>query len=353
VGMDFPRSQEREPHAARTRDMLVEHPELKALYGRVPATSLIVFTLVAAQLGLAALLRDAHWGVVLGVAWCVGAFIDHALWVLIHESSHNLIFEKTRSNIGLSLVANLPILFPSAVSFRKYHLLHHRYQGDPSYDADLPTPLEARLVRNIWWRKALWFAFFFLVQGTRVPHLKRVPFWDAWYVVNLVAQVLLVGAVYWGLGGMALFFLFASSAFAIGLHPLGARWIQEHYLTTDDGQETYSYYGPLNRLALNVGYHNEHHDLIRVPWTRLPQIRALAPRYYDSLTSHTSWTRLWLRFIFDPKLGLYSRMLRSTEAASQHPSRAVIMRTARGETSETAEASEAESVQEAPVARSA
>src|SRR5215813_10864202 len=57
--------------------------------------------------------------------------------------------------------------------------------------------------------------------------------------------------------------------FSIGLHPVGARWIQEHY-TYDFDQETFSYYGPINLVALNMGYHNEHHDLPSVPWNNLP-----------------------------------------------------------------------------------
>ena len=96
----------------------------------------------------------------------------------------------------------------------------------------------------------------------------------------------------------------------MGLHPVGARWIQEHYLVFP-GQETTSYYGPLNTVALNVGYHNEHHDFPSVPWNRLPEIKRMAPEAYDTLGSYKSWTRLLLRFIFDRQLSLFARQIRS------------------------------------------
>ena len=76
-------------------------------------------------------------------------------------------------------------------------------------------------------------------------------------------------------------------------------------------QETYSYYGPFNIIAFNVGYHNEHHDLPSVPWNHLRAIRSGAPEMYNSLVHHTSWTRLLLKFVFDPRLCLFSRVART------------------------------------------
>ena len=109
--------------------------------------------------------------------------------------------------------------------------------------------------------------------------------------------------------GAGLVYLAFSFFFSIGLHPVGARWIQEHY-TYDFDQETFSYYGPINLVALNMGYHNEHHDLPSIPWNNLPKLRALAPEFYDTLKYHTSWTRLLFQFIFDERGSLFSRVER-------------------------------------------
>jgi sphingolipid delta-4 desaturase len=300
-----------EPHRERTRTLLAAHPEARELCGNAPASALLVGALVALQLGLAWLLRDRPPWLWLLVSYSAGAVATHALWVLIHECAHNLVFAGSPANALLSILANLPIVFPSAIGFRKYHLLHHAYQGREDLDADLPSPIEARLVRNRPVRKALWLLFFFAAQALRVRRLKRVSvFDDGWYLLNLTVQVAFIAAVahFAGLGALA--YLALSSVFAVGLHPVGARWIQEHYLVFPGGQETFSYYGPLNAVALNVGYHNEHHDLMRVPWHRLPRLKSLAPELYEPLHCHRSWTRLLLRFIFDRSLSLYSRATR-------------------------------------------
>lgn len=312
---DFVRVTGREPHYERTRRLLETHPEVRALVGTEPRTALAIIGIVAAQVAAAWVLRDQPWWVILVAAYAFGAFADHALWTLIHECTHNLVFRKSSENSLLQILANVPILIPSAIAFRRYHILHHNHQGDETLDADLPSPLEARLVGNGTVRKALWLALYFVAQMLRVPRLQRVKLLDGWYALNVAVQVVFVPALIlaWGWGAFA--YLLISSICAIGLHPVGARWIQEHYLTVPGGQETFSYYGPLNRVAFNVGYHNEHHDLMRVPWTRLPKVRASAPELYDSLHYHTSWTRLLLRFVFDPTIGLHSRVVRAPAPA--------------------------------------
>jgi len=306
---DFARTTDPEPHHARTKAILGQHPEIRRLVGRNPATFALILTVVAAQLGLAVALRESPWWLVLGVAYGAGAFLDHALFVMVHECAHNLVFRRKWANIVASLIANLPQFFPSAVSFRRYHLKHHTFQGVHELDADLPGHWEARLIRSYAVGKALWLLFFPLFQITRTARTKEIALVDRWVVGNWVTQITCNALVYYLAGPRALVYLIASFFFSVGLHPLGARWIQEHFLTHGD-QETHSYYGPMNLLALNVGFHNEHHDFPSVPWNRLPAVRRAAPEAYDTLHAHTSWTKLLLRFLFDQELSLYSRLVR-------------------------------------------
>ena len=300
-----------EPHRGRTKQLLSRHPEIRNLIGSNPVTFWWTVGIVALQIAVAWVAGGQPWWVAVVAAYTVGAFADHALFVIIHETAHRLVFKRKVPNILTALLANLPQLFPGAISFSKYHLKHHAFQGVYELDGDLPFRWEARLVGRSALGKALWLLLFPIFQAIRPWRVKEVPLWDRWTVVNALVQVAFSAAVWVVLGPKAVLYLGLSLFFSIGLHPLGARWIQRHYLTEDGDQETFSYYGPLNRLAFNVGYHNEHHDFPSVPWNRLPEIRAAAPEVYASLSAHQSWARLLWRFLSDRDITLFSRIVRN------------------------------------------
>ncbi|HWC72878.1 MAG TPA: fatty acid desaturase [Gemmatimonadales bacterium] len=307
---EFAFSRAPEPHRLRTKQLLQRHPEIRDLIGPNPTTFWWCLGIVGLQIAVAALVARQPWWIVAIAAYTIGAFADHALFVVIHETAHRLVFKRKVPNILTALLANLPQFFPGAMSFSKYHLKHHAFQGVYELDGDLPFRWEARLVGHSPVGKALWLLLFPIFQALRPWRVKEVPLWDRWTVVNLIVMVVFDAVVWVVLGPKALLYFALSLFFSIGLHPLGARWIQRHYLTEGGEQETFSYYGPLNRLAFNVGYHNEHHDFPSVPWNHLPQIRATAPEVYGKLAAHRSWTRLLFRFLFDRDVTLFSRIVR-------------------------------------------
>jgi sphingolipid delta-4 desaturase len=314
MGFDYIRVSYNEPHAGRGRELLAAHPELRALAGPNPVSAIWTVALVVTQLALALAVADRGWIVWLPCAYIFGATIDHALWVLIHECSHNLIFRSRTANRITAIVANLPMVVPGAISFCKYHLLHHRHIGELDLDAGVPGPTESRVVGRSAVAKAAWITGFALVMGIVRPwRMKRVPFVDRWTVINIVVEFAFIAALAYWAGAAPFKYLVASTVFAIGLHPLGARWIQEHFALAP-GQETYSYYGPLNKVSFNVGYHNEHHDVITIPWSRLPEVRRIAPEFYDGLQSYQSWTALLVRFVRDRNITLFNYIVRPGRA---------------------------------------
>jgi sphingolipid delta-4 desaturase len=311
---EFSWSDAPEPHAERRRAMLLAHPEVRELFGPCPRTKYVCTLLVAAQLLAAYLLRDSSWWLIVLVGYVFGGVVNHALLLAIHELSHNLAFQRPLHNRLFGFFVNLPIGLPVSATFRHYHLLHHSHQGVDGIDTDVPTPLEARLLCTRP-RKALWMVFQALFYALRpLLVLPKKP--NRWEVANFLVQLgfdLLI-LHFWGLKSFV--YLPLGTILASGLHPIAGHYLSEHYVFRA-GQETYSYYGPLNLLTFNVGYHNEHHDFPYIPGSRLPQLRRIAPEFYEPLMAHRSWTRTIWQYITDPSLGGFSRVKRRASALSE------------------------------------
>lgn len=308
----FFKSEVDQPHRKRTREILRACPEVKRLFGPNPWTAGILVFVVSLQTALAwsfGRLGSEYWWLMLIVAWSVGAFANHSLYVIIHEATHNLIFKSAVLNRWAAIFADLPNTFPAAAGFRIYHLKHHAHQGNYDLDADLANRWEARLIGNSTVGKVIWELLFPFFQLCRPPRLRAIKMWSRWSWINLVAELVYDALIFLFCGWTGLSYLLASFFFSVGFHPVGARWVQEHF-TLDPQQETFSYYGPLNLIALNVGYHNEHHDFPNVAWNRLPRLKALAPQFYDHLKSHSSWFRLWIEFLLNPQYSLFRRVER-------------------------------------------
>src|SRR6185369_12709107 len=122
IKTDFIYSANPEPHRLRTRQILKQHPEIRNLIGKNSFSFVLIAGLVVIQVGLSILLANQPWWLILIVAYLVGAFIDHALFVMIHEATHKLIFKNRSANRLAGILANTPQIFPSAISFERYHI---------------------------------------------------------------------------------------------------------------------------------------------------------------------------------------------------------------------------------------
>nr|CAD2168540.1 unnamed protein product [Meloidogyne enterolobii] len=237
--------------------------------------------MVIFQIFMAYLLRESSWLLICLQAYIVGGTISHSLTLAVHELSHNLGFghEKILQNRILGFIANLPMCIPMSTSFKKYHLEHHRNLGSDVVDTDIPTEFESVLDFEL---------------------------------LNGFIQIIFNLAIIQFLGYKSFIYLIGGFLIGLGIHPLAAHFISDHYVF-EAGQETYSYYGAINLVTFNVGYHVEHHDFPYVTGKNLPKISKIAPEFYQNLSIHKSWIGLFFDFIIDPKISLRSRVKRKVD----------------------------------------
>ena len=310
-----------EPHRTRRQAIIKVHPEVTRLCGPEPLTKYLVALVVSIQILSAYLLRDSSiisWRFFL-MSYVIGATANQNLFLAIHEISHNLAFRSGVINRAFAIFANLPIGIPYSAGFRPYHLTHHKSLGVDGLDTDLPTAFEAIFLDSLL-GKAFFCTFQIIFYAVRPILVYKMPLTGVHYS-NIAVQVVFDVCILRCWGANALAYFIASSFLAGSLHPCAAHFIAEHYVfmkTSPKPQpgdapipETYSYYGPLNVLTYNVGYHNEHHDFPAIPWTRLPHLHKMAREFYDPLPCHTSWLAVLWNFILDKEVGLWCRVKRA------------------------------------------
>lgn len=302
-----------EPHHSRRKDILAKHPEIKDLYGPDVRLLPMILGIVAAQLSLAIYatrLEGWHWFL---LCWSFGGTLTHWLSLGNHELSHNLCFKKTLYNELLGMVANCAQGMPSCIAFKKYHLEHHYSQGEDITDVDIPSDWEGKVFNNTA-KKVLWVILQPLFYAIRPLVVNPKPM-STMEAVNAVTTIAFDATFAHFFGIKALLFNVAATLLGMGIHPVAGHFISEHY-TFKDGQETYSYYGILNYVTFNVGYHNEHHDFPRIPGFKLPMVRRIAPEFYDPLHSYDSWSGVIYDYIFRVDIGPYSRIKRANKKAA-------------------------------------
>ncbi|KAL1834185.1 hypothetical protein DCAR_0104357 [Daucus carota subsp. sativus] len=315
MGQDFYWSHTDEPHASRRRLILSKYPQIKDLFGPDPWAFLKITLVVLIQLWTATFLYDAGWVKILMIAYFFGSFLNHNLFLAIHELSHNLAFSTPVYNRCLGIFANLPIGVPMSVTFQKYHLEHHRFQGVDGVDMDIPTLTEAHIVTNVI-AKSIWVIFQLFFYALRPLFVKPKPP-GIWELINFTIQLALDASVVYIWGWKSFGYMILSTFVGGGMHPMAGHFISEHYVFKEE-QETYSYYGPLNLMTWNVGYHNEHHDFPRIAGYKLHKVKEIAPEYYENLDSYRSWSQVIYMYLMDCTVGPYSRMKRklSTKRAN-------------------------------------
>src|SRR6478672_681713 len=320
-------------HRERAKAMIKAHPEIKELFGTDASTAFWCLAAAGAQLAAALAVSRGPWWLLLLVAYFVGTSINVMLFQLGHECVHGLVFKRLWWNRLLFTITTLPMFLSGHHTWWAEHLVHHTDMGakkdfisrrrtfflatrltSPLFITYSLIMLVTQMGRSV--VGLVIYIFGSLLRGRLRPgkltlavladeHLvsgyekEGFSLWAVWYpLINLS-----VCAALFAIGGWkSLVYLLASQAFFTGfLHPYCLGWVLgiSHFHGARRYQPTASHYGWLiNLMSFNAGLHVEHHDLMTIPWRRLPKLRRIAAEFYDNLETIPSYTWLALQFVF-------------------------------------------------------
>lgn len=315
-----------EPHATRRKIILKKYPEIKQLMVIDPTIKWKALLLVISQFYVYYLISDVtNWYYLTLIAYVYIGTSTHSLVLAGHEIIHGQAFGHNSPKLSYLwlIIVNLPTGVPHSFTLKRHHARHHRYLGDRVIDYDAPTEFEARHI-NTKIRKLFFviFASAFYTFRTIVlcPSLDRDE--TIGWIIQLTTNVLIYKVF-----GFNVFMTMILSLFLGGsLHPCSGHFLTEHFVwdnmavkpdlldsscanSFDMIPDTRSYYGPMNYVLWNIGYHIEHHDFPSIPGSKLPMVRKIAPEFYD-YPHHTSMIRVLYYFIMNDNATLFQHVKR-------------------------------------------
>jgi fatty acid desaturase len=145
------------------------------------------------------------------LVWRIGFYIvpaaiifignrQRAMGNLLHDAGHRNLFRSNKTNDFIAGIFLAPALFNDLKIYRKLHLLHHSFLGDPQRDPDYITPAQG--TRDGWWPTYFNELFSFKSwRGSVIGHLAspnmnlaRIAHIILWWFVVLSAIAFLMGA---------------------------------------------------------------------------------------------------------------------------------------------------------------
>ena len=241
------------------------------------------------------------WGVLLAALF-IGAFPMHDLLVHGHDGTHRLISRRRRVNAFFTWL-NHALFGLSGTAYGAFHLEHHRLTQT---DLDPEVRLMRRLLGGRGWG-------YFLLPSVAHLAVNGYPFFAGrpaaerrGTVRDLLAATLLHAGLV-ALLGPALYARAVLLPAAVGLAPVIAlRSLCKHHglgvgdpWTNTRAMETSPLVG---FLWSNTQYHLEHHLFPRVPFHRMPALRALLREEYARRNSdiRAGYLRTALRLVREP-----------------------------------------------------
>jgi len=292
----------------KIRPLMKPHPTMK-YWALLPAVCIVTLAyIVHYPLGL-----TPFHGMWWFLAWSVGGICSNWVTAALHEIGHNCATTNLIFREILGSLVNMSICVPVYASFRLYHKDHHLFLNTVQ-DPDTPSEIEMALAQSAMGK----FIWLFLMPATYSlrPMIMFPVSPQPSQVFNGVTSLLSWVILIYLTGNWHFpFFLITCCALGLSIHPTGAAHVlAEHYnlyFPVKEHYQTYCYYGPLNYVLFNLGYHAQHHDFPNIPGFWLPKVREIASEFYDDIPVHSSMPKLMFEFIFNPNCGLSVRLDRT------------------------------------------